>query len=334
MRPSRTFAVVFAVAFLSWPTHSLAIYEARARYELHASVIAADLPGNKFQQFIGQHTTASTAYDPLAAASDGKNHVFLAADGRVYGGFARIVDGEVLAEANAGLLKVRLDFELYAENRIALGFDKSDVALASVDLARATATWRDTTTTFDPSLPIGAPVFDKAKIKVTGYLSPLAGDFCCTRVAVGITIRDETGVEIAAADAQKSFPADVSDHKGAIPSDEMEVTRFFLNGLPHDLGFTLDLAGRGWADRGVPAHTSIGESHATVLADYSNTLTWGGITGVFNAATGERLENWTITSESGFDYSKPYVPEPSSVVLLCSALCVWLGWARPQRRRV
>jgi hypothetical protein len=334
MRPSQTFAVLFAVAFLSWPTRSLAIYEARARYELHAAAIAADLPANKFQQFNGQHTTASTTYEPLAGASDGTKHVFLAADSGVYGGSARIVNGEVMAEANAGILKVRVDFELYAENRIALGFIKSDVALAIVDLARATATWRDTSTEFDPSLPFGAPIFDKAKIKVTGMLSPIAGDFCCTEVAVGITIRDATGVEIAAADAWKHFPADPSDHKGAITSEEIEVIRFSLNGLPHDFGYTLDLAGRGTADRSFPAWTSIGHSDAEILADYSKTLTWGGITGVFNAETGEPLTNWTITSESGFDYSKPYVPEPTSIVLLSSAFCTWLGCARPRRRRL
>jgi hypothetical protein len=52
------------------------------------------------------------------------------------------------------------------------------------------------------------------------------------------------------------------------------------------------------------------------------------------AATGEPVENWTITSESGFDYSKPYVPEPASGVLLSSALCAWLGWSRSRRRHM
>jgi len=67
-------------------------------------------------------------------------------------------------------------------------------------------------------------------------------------------------------------------------------------------------------------------------AAFANSLDWGGITNVVNARTGEAIANWTVTSRSGFDYSKvfPPVPEPSSLVLVS---IVALGWMLRRRRR-
>ncbi len=52
------------------------------------------------------------------------------------------------------------------------------------------------------------------------------------------------------------------------------------------------------------------------IVGYGHTLAWGGIDSVTDA-DGNLITDWSITSGSGFDYSKPYsVPEPSTFVLL------------------
>jgi hypothetical protein len=67
--------------------------------------------------------------------------------------------------------------------------------------------------------------------------------------------------------------------------------------------------------------------------DLSHTLEWGGITSVTHADTDEEIENWTLTSESGFDYSKPYVPEPEAGAAAAAALgCLYaILWLRSGR---
>ena len=74
---------------------------------------------------------------------------------------------------------------------------------------------------------------------------------------------------------------------------------------------------------------------AVAIADASHTLTWGGITSVTNADTGELITDYTLTSASGFDYTHPFsgpipepgiVPEPLSIGLLASCLALMLLW--------
>jgi len=68
--------------------------------------------------------------------------------------------------------------------------------------------------------------------------------------------------------------------------------------------------------------------------DYSNTLVWQGITKVTDAETGEVINDWTLTSESGFDYVHG-VPEPTGLVILVQAAgaCLCLGRHRRSRPR-
>ena len=54
---------------------------------------------------------------------------------------------------------------------------------------------------------------------------------------------------------------------------------------------------------------------ATTYADFSHTMAWGGITSVTDE-NGEPILGWSVSSDTGFDYSQAAVPEPSTFVLL------------------
>lgn len=61
-----------------------------------------------------------------------------------------------------------------------------------------------------------------------------------------------------------------------------------------------------------------GSHHIFARDDFSGSIHWDGVVRVEDQLTGELIDDWTVTSRSGFDYSKPFtpVPEPSSTALV------------------
>ena len=77
---------------------------------------------------------------------------------------------------------------------------------------------------------------------------------------------------------------------------------------------------RGGAVAGHFQNLGSGTAASTFNANFENTLEWGGITSVTRASTGEPITDWSVTSESGFDYSQVFpIPEPSVLILLFTA---------------
>jgi hypothetical protein len=74
----------------------------------------------------------------------------------------------------------------------------------------------------------------------------------------------------------------------------------------------------------------VGTTDAFFSASFGQSLTWGGISSVTDAETGEPVTDWTITSESGFDYRNPApelgdlngddVANAADIDLLCAAI--------------
>ena len=107
------------------------------------------------------------------------------------------------------------------------------------------------------------------------------------------------------------------------------VTHRMTNGFPYhlDTGIVVKCDAR-----------SIEGGVSSIEADYSATLKWGGIESVTDQFGNPiAREDWTIESESGFDYSRSFdeqqVPEPSSIALVSAASCFWLRRRRPRARR-
>lgn len=66
-----------------------------------------------------------------------------------------------------------------------------------------------------------------------------------------------------------------------------------------------------------------GSGNSFFDANFRNTLNWGGITSVTDAATGELIDDWTVTSASGVNYANP-IPEPTAFGLLATGVSVLL----------
>jgi hypothetical protein len=95
------------------------------------------------------------------------------------------------------------------------------------------------------------------------------------------------------------------------------VTLSFVSGAPFNFQMELRAEAVGSTGNGDPAAIAF----ANGTSNFGHTLSWGGIDSVTDA-NGNPVTGWTITSDSGFDYTQPFVdvPEPSTFAFLAVAL--------------
>ena len=95
---------------------------------------------------------------------------------------------------------------------------------------------------------------------------------------------------------------------------------FVTPGDPMGLEYTMSVTGIATTSSALFTDPVAGTAASTFNANFENTLEWGGITSVTRASTGEPITDWSVTSESGFDYSQVFpIPEPSVLILLFTA---------------
>jgi hypothetical protein len=161
-----------------------------------------------------------------------------------------------------------------------------------------------------------------------GYIPPIAGnhDYVDASATASLSISG-TGIPIHGpyptlgnstyAYAQDILTRDIGHEifnqdnaPATIPVDEP-----FVSGIPFQVTYAMTASSDAVLVDGDSTNKETGVADSS--ARFSDTLAWGGITSITDS-NGVPLTGWTVTSASGFDYSKPAVdtPEPSTLVLL------------------
>jgi hypothetical protein len=97
----------------------------------------------------------------------------------------------------------------------------------------------------------------------------------------------------------------------------------FRNGVGTPYNFVADDVTNAQVEY-VDQRLLFGGASASANLDFGHTFTWGGIDSVSDADTGEEITDWTLTSDSGFDWAHPAAPEPSSLVTALTAISILL----------
>jgi hypothetical protein len=147
--------------------------------------------------------------------------------------------------------------------------------------------------------------------------------------SASVSIANPAGSNLIFPNNTTILRAGIASHSPLTGDDKEDVIGAFRVELippegPFPIG--LRLIATGAADSNLSLNQADWDSDvAAYSGELSRSLTWGGLEGVYDFFTGEKLDDWTITSESGFDYSQPFpVPEPSSIVLVIAASCFLL----------
>ena len=116
-----------------------------------------------------------------------------------------------------------------------------------------------------------------------------------------------------------NFPATVRDVRyiNEPAPASIQIMRTFFWGTPTPIEMYLNLSGTANAFNNFAGEYQ--PAAAEFDGDFSRTLKWGGISSITRYDTGETITGWTVSSASGFDYSRPAVPEPSTVLLAATA---------------
>ena len=117
-------------------------------------------------------------------------------------------------------------------------------------------------------------------------------------------------------------------HEHTDPPTQIFTSYLGTAGSPVFVSFGFDATAGGVISSGDIITNSGGLAGGNI--DFSHTAAWGGITSVTDE-NGSPIIGWTVTSDTGFDYSQP-VPEPSTFVLLAIALTSFLVASRRYRR--
>jgi hypothetical protein len=210
------------------------------------------------------------------------------------------------ASADVGHLHV--DTSCQARGRTGVGF--SDIGSAG---ATATASWSDTALLQDFSRRPDVLLAVHGTLLTQGLLRATAEPNTQAEVQVEFS----NGATYRAVEKPS-----LGIHIQEEPPLTLPVDLIVGNGQPFAIGSSMT----------VFAGAAAGDGLASADGDFFKSLHWGGIQSVTDAATGELLQDWTITSESGVDYSQPIgVPEPSGAILGLAGAC---GMSVRRRRRL
>lgn len=195
----------------------------------------------------------------------------------------------------------------------AVAADTRNLGGAAGAAAAVTASWSDTLTLTSPSLEAGHGL-----LVSTAYLFPGS-------VRVSAFNGDSQAEVTVMVDGFAYILHGDDDGRDIVPP----IINFMLdfsNGQSRVVSSSLGLAATAGTSDGL----------AIADADFEHSLHWGGILSVTDAVTGARISDWTLTSESGTDYSRAIgidvaaVPEPGMPGLWMAALALLFRCRRPR----
>lgn len=328
--------IVQIVALVGLSAPASAQHMIRVGYNINAGASATYPPADRIppvvENFGGNHSTVSFVF------ADKIEEKFLS--GREAVSSAGSASALVIAIARAERLHtgISVHAELKASNNGTQGNSGAGAGITGTNAV--SALWQDTITYTDPGLPIGAPVAMECKLRLQGTAEAIVSGTADTEhhgqasVSATATIADLTNPKIVG--YQVLSAVDRETHVGSVPGGVLDtlipVAFEVRNGEPFHYEASLYVEFRGDAkakDRLTCPCTS-GAIDSELNGDFTHTFSWGEITSVTNALTGEPLTDGIITSASGFDYSHPYVvPEPSAVWLHMAAVAgLGVCWRR------
>ncbi|MDZ4659697.1 MAG: PEP-CTERM sorting domain-containing protein [Bythopirellula sp.] len=282
--------------------------------------------GNRFSgsDFV---QTLSDSTDPNSIAAPAKLKATVA-DSIETGG--AISEASITVEARADFGSLSIDFNGFLNRN---STDASQIGDAWLTNARVQARWQDTVkmdSTVDPQP--GRIFHMEAHLVLDGGMGielkesfPLNFNrFAASEVNLRLSGGGVYGREILEpatydgiyfAQVKKSSLLTVDVVRPA--KSKIDVDIFYQEGALFTMDFLMEVRAVGRVNVGSYYRTVFDNSFSsTFYANYGHTLRWGGITSVTDAATGEPIEGWTMTSASGFDYAHPApVPEPATVGL-------------------
>jgi len=303
---SLTVAALLVGAVTSTTLHAQPdqLYVAQASYGIHAFALANDVPeqDNKSSEdsAVGFGGSSARVGDQIGAVSNYST-------------------GVATASANATIGGAGVSLFLAAESKLELPF----AGLASA-AGFAAASWHDRSIVQSSEAIPGQRIIMRSMViphfETFDFQGKTVGDD--SRATLNLYINDFTedrampdspygGNLWGSISSAPNFGTNIEYPPAAILLDHEMIV-----GAPYTMGLGLKLEG--------DVHPDLPGS-AEASANFSHTLKWGGILSVRDAATGRELTDWTITSESGFDYSRSFdeqVPEPSALGLLLSVATV------------
>jgi hypothetical protein len=210
--------------------------------------------------------------------------------------------------------------------------------------AEVRAAWTDQIKLSTPGLSPGAPIKLDILLSPQGFFTANATLIKFPPMPPRPTPPDAHGVAYGILDIFASSVAGLVDPMGSCLNSGLCAFRDLapINNIDTDISPPSAIVASMTTPNGLGNIITIGATlyvearasrtaEAVITGYFSGSIHWGGIENVRNALTDEPILDWTITSDSGFDYSKPFVPEvpePSSIALLSVGLCAWLGRAR------
>jgi len=195
-----------------------------------------------------------------------------------------------------------------------------------------TASWLDVITLTTDAVPLGEQIIMEASLNIFGVLNAMATGQ--GRASAVLTISDLGTPSLLNGSmlAMNIFDLANGTFLDQPVGDALKVKMTLTNGARVPIGYTMSLGAGGESD-GDTTVSGASPGSMNVDAIAIDSLHWGGIQRVTDRF-GNAVGSFTVASDSGFDFSRPFassVPEPSALALALAALAgLWWRRNKPQ----